>query len=387
MNSRFNLDNQISGIGILKSLRETLAGYEELFKNKPKLKAVIILIHPSEDEEGLTLSGKDWIIAAYRQNEDSYGDFALKALASAKSYQIAEKSADQKKKILNYLGFDVEIKKFPCNVSVSEIREYIRYLNGSKQIKAIIIQHSLSSKRLPDEVSNDIDLSKDIDALNPRNEQIMCATAEGIGRLLHPFLLKYSDAKIAIRGVGFVGRDVCEKLIRLEENGGLGIRTERIITIDQRYGSGRRFCLYKEGKIEATNEDNILQDVENKIIISATGDSTSIESQYLERQEEDRIELIVDAGFICNNDDCTDSRGDINKLHYGFPRRITPVPGGVGPIEMTIIAERMVDIQLQSNNLSVLKPWYLTFDEDNHLILEFPGWSEQLMAIQQSQCS
>jgi len=38
--------------------------------------------------------------------------------------------------------------------------------------------------------------------------------------------------------------------------------------------------------------------------------------------------------------------GDVDRSAYSIPQNITPVPGGVGPIEMAILAERLVKMDL-----------------------------------------
>lgn len=56
--------------------------------------------------------------------------------------------------------------------------------------------------------------------------------------------------------------------------------------------------------------------------------------------------LVVDSGFTPGENEGDLPRGDVNRSAYDIPEIITPVPGGIGPTEMAILAERFVKMEL-----------------------------------------
>jgi methylenetetrahydrofolate dehydrogenase (NADP+)/methenyltetrahydrofolate cyclohydrolase len=52
-------------------------------------------------------------------------------------------------------------------------------------------------------------------------------------------------------------------------------------------------------------------------------------------------------------------KGDVNRSAYDIPQYLTPVPGGVGPLQMATLLERLVKVTLDLE----LEPWTLRVPE------------------------
>jgi len=74
-----------------------------------------------------------------------------------------------------------------------------------------------------------------------------------------------------------------------------------------------------------------LRDVD--VVLSATGRPHLLTPEYLRGHL-----LVVDSGFVPHPDG---PRGDVAPDAARIPAAITPVPGGIGPVEMAVLAERL----------------------------------------------
>ena len=82
--------------------------------------------------------------------------------------------------------------------------------------------------------------------------------------------------------------------------------------------------------------DDLRQVRDVDIVISTTGRAGLLTAEHLHP----RHRLVVDAGFVPHPDG---PHGDVHPSAQHLPQAITPVPGGVGPIEMATLAERLTE--------------------------------------------
>jgi hypothetical protein len=100
----------------------------------------------------------------------------------------------------------------------------------------------------------------------------------------------------------------------------------------------------------------IKTDADIIIIASTTGAANSLNEEYILPHHK----LVIDCGFapmLIDGKMVVD--GDVSKSAYSIPQFITPVPGGIGPMEMAVLGERFTNKILVEANLSPLKPWQL----------------------------
>ncbi len=215
-------------------------------------------------------------------------------------------SAEQKVKNLSYLGFEVDQVVLPPSVEQAEFSSRIIAFNNDPKNSGIIIQLPI-----PRKFFRQIELiqpEKDIDALlKDRSSYPACATAEGIVRIVRPFTL--DGPEIAVAGSkGFVGSGVV-KLLRAQ-----GF-----------------------APIELDMGDDLTRVQDSDIVISTTGRPRLLGAQHLRPHHR----LVVDAGFIPQPDGRILS--EVQREAFDIPQNITPVPGGIGPIEMAVLMERVLD--------------------------------------------
>ncbi|WP_431871839.1 tetrahydrofolate dehydrogenase/cyclohydrolase catalytic domain-containing protein [Nocardiopsis eucommiae] len=231
-------------------------------------------------------------------------------------------SAEQKQKNFTAQGFESKDIALPYDVSLAQFREEIKKANEDPRSIGIIVQMP-APPRLMSGVQ-EIDSAKDIDGLlAERSQQRACATADGITRVALPFT---SDgAKVAVIGSkGFVGSGV----VRL-------LRDKGIEPVALDLG------------------DDLKRARECDVIISVTGSPGIIGPDVIGPHHR----AVVESGFVPQPGGKV--LGDVRHEAYDLPQRITPVPGGIGPVEMAVLVERGIQNSVDKN----LKSW--SYDGQN----------------------
>jgi len=244
---------------------------------------------------------ESWKIAIIR--------FAPSEQTDHTKYLAAEISAREKTKSFKEIGFQVDNHLLPHNMPRSQFTDLLLKLNDDAQTIAVIVQFPVSP-HLKSELSI-LSEKINIDVLGNEHDTFqVCATSEAVFRLLTPFLNK--NHNIAIVGChGFVGRDVGKLLKR-----------EKIDFIGLDIG------------------DDLMRVHDAKIVVSATGNPELLDRRHLKNHHQ----LVVDVGFspvFHQKDKKYYMVGDVKKNSYEQVHRITPVPGGVGPLEIAVLIERL----------------------------------------------
>lgn len=225
-------------------------------------------------------------------------------------YEAARVSAEQKIKIFEAIGVTCNYITLSDNTPVKEFQRLIQSINDNEKITAAVIQYPTPSHPQFQESIQLLSPGKDIDCVRQKPNALFLApaTSEGIARLVESYA--QSDSKVAvIGGGGFIGNGVIQYLEQKQI---------------------KSFILEVNDDKSLTNQADI--------VVTVTGEP-GLMTQYILPQHR----LVVDAGFTPT---LSSPQGDIDKSAYSVPQNITPVPGGVGPVEMAILAERFIRMEL-----------------------------------------
>ncbi|MGD1223379.1 tetrahydrofolate dehydrogenase/cyclohydrolase catalytic domain-containing protein [Streptomyces krungchingensis] len=219
--------------------------------------------------------------------------------------EASKVSAEQKVKSFEHLGFKADHIVMPPGTTRAQFAETLDRANQDPATRAIIVQFPPPAHLRP--LVERMDPAKDIDALlKGRSQYAACATAEGICRVVQPFA--QDDPTIAVVGSkGFVGQGVVHTL---REQG------HRLMELDA--------------------GDDLRRVRDADIVVSVTGNPGILGPDHLRPHHR----LVVDSGFVPQPDGSV--RGDVQRAAYGIPQHLTPVPGGIGPVEMATLMERVV---------------------------------------------
>lgn len=207
------------------------------------------------------------------------------------------------------LGVEVEYYQLKPSVTFDFIKKLIGDFNNDDDIKGIIVQLPIPKKFDKRKILNLISPKKDVDGLRS-NSKFLGATPRGVMTILQEYKIKFKDKKIVMVGDSeLVGKPLSKRL----RKDGAKVKVCNIET--------------KDLKKETLKAD---------IIISAVGKPNLIKKDMVVSGQ-----TVVDIGttFVKGK-----LKGDVNFEEVSkIVSKITPVPGGVGPMTVISLFENLLD--------------------------------------------
>ena len=225
---------------------------------------------------------------------------------------------NNKKKACEYIGIRSLSYHLPEEVSEKELLELIETLNQDDTVNGILVQLPVPKHIDEDRVIKAIDPKKDVDGFHPQSvgalsigqPGFVSCTPAGIIELL-----KRSDVEIAGKECVVVGRsNIVGKpmaLLLLRENG--------TVTV----------CHSKTADLRAVTK-------RADILVVAIGKPQFIDETYVKEGA-----VVIDVGI--HRDENNKLCGDVNFDRVkDVAEKITPVPGGVGPMTICMLMHNVV---------------------------------------------
>ena len=224
---------------------------------------------------------------------------------------------NNKEKACSRVGIKSFIFHLNEKVSSSEVEELINKLNFNKEIDGILLQLPLPKNFEAQKLISNINPEKDVDGLNENNigkllkdePGLRSCTPAGIVNLLKAQNIKIEGRKIVVVGRSLlVGKPLSLMLVNL--NGTVTITHSKTINL-------KKICR------------------EADILIAAAGKPNLIDSSYVKKGA-----VIIDVGIhrLKSSNSKTRLCGDV--LLEDVIQKVfayTPVPGGVGPMTVTML--------------------------------------------------
>ena len=224
---------------------------------------------------------------------------------------------NNKEKACSRVGIKSFIFHLNEKVSSSEVEELINKLNFNKEIDGILLQLPLPKNFEAQKLISNINPEKDVDGLNENNigkllkdePGLRSCTPAGIVNLLKAQNIKIEGRKIVVVGRSLlVGKPLSLMLVNL--NGTVTITHSKTINL-------KKICR------------------EADILIAAAGKPNLIDSSFVKKGA-----VIIDVGIhrLKSSNSKTRLCGDV-LLEDIIPKvfAYTPVPGGVGPMTVTML--------------------------------------------------
>lgn len=211
------------------------------------------------------------------------------------------------------VGIDFEPLKFPENAEFSEVENSIKELNEDSEVNGIMVQLPLPEEFLKgrddSELLELIDPKKDVDGLT-KNSHYLSATAEAVMSIIEEENIEISGKQVVVVGASdLVGKPVAEEFRKK------GIFVE--------------VCDTKTADLKAST-------LKADILISATGVTGLITGDMVKKGV-----IVIDVGAEKVDGKL---RGDVDfDSVYPKASRITPVPGGVGPMTVISLMENVAE--------------------------------------------
>lgn len=226
---------------------------------------------------------------------------------------------NKKRKMCEYIGYNFIHYNLDLDIEEQEIIDLINKLNNDDNINSILLQLPLPKQLNENKIKNSIDPKKDVDCLTEINigklfnnkEYLLPCTVKGVIELLKYYNIEIDGKNITILGrSNLIGKPLAIILTNL--NGTVTLCHSKT----------------KNLKEYTTNAD---------LLITAIGKPNFIKSSDIK----DGV-VIVDIGInklengtICGDVDYLDVK---NKVSF-----ITPVPGGVGPMTVALLANNIYE--------------------------------------------
>jgi methylenetetrahydrofolate dehydrogenase (NADP+)/methenyltetrahydrofolate cyclohydrolase len=250
----------------------------------------------------------------------------LKAKPVLASVQVgenagAESYAKSQKKNAENLGIEYQFHKLPQETTEEVLLDFISKLNNDKAVNGIIIQMPLPQQIDYKRVSNFISPAKDVEGMHPANigkivfakANILPCTAAAVMELLKDTGIDLYGKEVVVVGHSeIVGKPLCLLLL------------DKFATVTVCH-----IGTSKAGKLEQHVR-------EAEILVVAVGKAGLIKGEWIKEGA-----LVVDVGINRVADKIV---GDVE--FEGASQRaswITPVPGGVGPLTVTMLMRNVVE--------------------------------------------
>jgi methylenetetrahydrofolate dehydrogenase (NADP+)/methenyltetrahydrofolate cyclohydrolase len=229
-----------------------------------------------------------------------------------------------KKKACEFVDIDFCLYEFEDNCTEQELIEAIKFLNQDPQINGILVQLPLPKHLDTDKIISAVDPAKDADGFHPEN---LNALKQGTPRILSPLVLGVQEL------IKETKTPIQDKIITIVAN-------------HEIFAEPFKFLYGQSNKIFITNPtDELCQEKchQADILIVAIGQPKFINNKYIKKNA-----IIIDVGISKLNDQTV---GDVDFENVVLKAKyVTPVPGGVGPMTVTMLLENVVKLYQQQQH-------------------------------------
>ena len=233
---------------------------------------------------------------------------------------------NSKEKACQKVGIESRTVRMPENTSQKELIDVIKSANKDNSINGILVQLPLPDHMNAKTVIEAIDPEKDVDGLTSVNQGklllgmkgLVPCTPKGIMTLLHEYNVNLTGMNAVVVGrSNLVGKSIA--LLLLQKDATVTIAHSKTKNLKQ-------ICL---------NSD---------LIVCAVGKPKLITAEMVKKDA-----IIIDVGINRVYDALV---GDVDYYNVSkIASRITPVPGGVGPMTIASLLENVVECYKKQNNI------------------------------------
>lgn len=183
-----------------------------------------------------------------------------------------------------------------------ELKEMVAEANADETVDGVMVQLPVlgATKEDTEQILYSINPAKDVDGLNPKS-RFYPAVIGAVERVLEIFNVDIKQSVAVVGALGEVGKRLMERLTQLN---------------------------YSATGFD--KDDDLLKLRNFEVVISATGVEGVIKEEMVEKNF-----VGIDLGY---------PKGDFSKEAFDAASKITPVPGGVGPLTIVSLYESLAEI-------------------------------------------
>jgi methylenetetrahydrofolate dehydrogenase (NADP+) / methenyltetrahydrofolate cyclohydrolase len=259
-------------------------------------------------------------------------------------YYAANDSTKAKVKTFEQMGIQVEaVQNLSWDMSEEVFVQCIQRLVDDPSVRAFIIQTPVPTPLVSELKKIDL-VGKDIDAQSKQSTFPVPATSEAMNRMLETALdgnvkLVIESATRTLGSALSASRNNAPlKVAVIGSSGNIG---KPIVQYLQEFPARAAVISIEQG------DPAFSQKIESAdIVVSTAGRPGLLTEEFIKPHHQ----LVIDCGYApqvaynaeTGQEEITVRLGDMARSAYGIAQNITPVPGGTGPLEMAVLAERYI---------------------------------------------
>ena len=238
-----------------------------------------------------------------------------------------------KERACKRVGIASELVRMPADSSTETLLEKVRQLNNDAAVSGILVQLPLPDQIDARLVLDTIDPNKDVDAFHPHNvglisqgrHRFLPCTPHGIVQMLKRYGIQATGKNVCVIGRSdIVGKPMAMML------SGYGI------------GLGAEFANATVTLCHSRTADLAATVAQADIVVAAIGRPKFVTADMLKPGA-----VVVDVGINRTDDGLV---GDVDfDAAMEVASYVTPVPGGVGPLTVTMLLENTLAAAVQQN--------------------------------------
>lgn len=288
------------------------------------------------DGAAVAKNRNDKLAEKVAKRKERFGASPRLAVLLVNGREDSERYVRQKTKTAKKVGIDAETIRFDFNDSAqaleAELIRKIRALNDNKVVNGIMVQLPLPAGIDQHKVLSHISAEKDVDGFHAMNIGALAGGATDSAHTFEPCTPKGVMALLDHYGVPLTGKNVC------------------IIGQSNVVGKPLQLSLMGRGATVTgcnINTHNIAEHVKRAdVVVAAAGVPELIQPDWVKPGA-----VVVDVGFHVQKteSDVAASKttekivGDVDEAVGHVAALVTPVPGGVGPMTVSMLLENTVD--------------------------------------------
>uniref|UniRef100_A0A7S3PFP7 Methenyltetrahydrofolate cyclohydrolase n=1 Tax=Aplanochytrium stocchinoi TaxID=215587 RepID=A0A7S3PFP7_9STRA len=238
-----------------------------------------------------------------------------------------------KKKIAKALGFKSIERRLPETATTEEVRKIVEKLNAMKDIDGILVQLPLPDQIDQKYILEAIDIEKDVDGFHSSNFGSLARAGEDLRQQKREFVVE-ETRNAACTPLGS---------IVLLERSGVDLNGKNVVVLGRSNIVGlpvALMCLHRNATVticHSRTKDLEAKCSEADVVIAAIG-----RPEFVKRNMIKPGATVIDVGINFKADKSRKSGyrmcGDVDFAEVGkVAGAITPVPGGVGPMTVTML--------------------------------------------------
>lgn len=259
----------------------------------------------------------------------------------SQTYVRMKKKACEEVGIASF-GFD-----YPDTATESDILQKIADLNADERVHGILVQLPLPSHMNETAIIEAVHPSKDVDGLHPRNTASLCSTGTHVG----VEKLNWKD----MSSVPFHIPCTPQGCIELIDRVGYDLKGKNAVVIGRSNLVGlpvAMLLMHRDATVTIVHSKTVdAANVVNKadVVVAAVGRAEMVKKEWIKEGA-----IVIDVG-INSVDDPESKRGYrlVGDVDYNGAKevagKITPVPGGVGPMTIAMLLRNTVNSCVRSS--------------------------------------